>query len=366
MRECPNFWKVIIEFIAAVALSSPGYSQQNNNDINYTTDLDSIEYHLLAESLAPSSIQFPFGGIVMTDARFDTSKLGFEIHKKYVNLGIKDFKKIKLKGGVKSNISDFYNDYYQHCFSHSDDRLFIVIKTLWIDNLPDHSYREERIINIIKESYEDIYIKVEFYLKRVNDYYPLKRVDTVFQLTEQNIHSPDLKFKKNNLSFFLFTLKSLLETYDFNTMTAYASIKKQLSINEIDSFNNKRFSIPVLKAKMFTNGVYLHFKEFANNDPSVGENDYNIDKKGRVMIKEDRADERFYWAYANDSGIHIQGHRKVDFKRIGNTFEFFLGNLTSIQMTLTGNILDMNKDKGKKLMYLLTPRQIDMETGIIY
>ena len=366
MHEYVKSWMGAIGFVTAVILSLSCYSQSKTNDILYTSDLDSIEYNLVAESLAPSSIQLPFRGITILDARFDTSKLGFEKHQQFINLNKKDFRKIKLKGGIKNNILGFYNDYYQRCFSNSTDQLLMVFKTLWIDNLPDRSFRKERITDIVKESYQDIYIKVEFYLKRISDYYPLKRVDTVFQLTEQNIHSPLLKLKKNNLSFFLFALKSLLENYDFNMLTENNDHKKMISIKEIDSFNNKRFLLPVLNVKKITNGVYMHFREFANNDPSIGENDYYINKKGKVMIKNDLTNEHFYWAIADDSGIHIREPLLVDFKRIGNTFEFFLNTFAFMPKSLTGNFLDLNENKGKKIRFFLTPRQIDMETGIIY
>ena len=146
--------------------------------------LDSIQYNISPKTLAPSQIDLPFKSIEILDARFDTSKLGFEIHREYSQLRLIDFKRIKLEGGVNQSLQNFYNDYYKIAFKNSTNKLFIVLKTLWINNLPSKQFQEKIRYDLDKESFQNIYVKLEYYLNNGTEYIPLKRVDTVYQLTE--------------------------------------------------------------------------------------------------------------------------------------------------------------------------------------
>jgi hypothetical protein len=168
--------KICLLFLIIPALS---FSQKNRQKDLSTTQLDSILYSLTSKTLAPSDIVLPFSNVEILDARFDTTKLGFELHKKYDRISYKDFKKIKLEGGVNKAIENFYNDYYKLCLKGTDNKLLVVLKTLWIDNFPSPDFKEKRRYDIVKESYQNIYIKFEYYLKRANEYYAIKRVDTV-------------------------------------------------------------------------------------------------------------------------------------------------------------------------------------------
>ena len=151
---------LILVFLPAMSFSQ----KPNKNDVA-TTSLDSIVYNLTPKTLAPSTISLPFKNIEILDARFDTSKIGYELHKKYDNISFKDFKQIKLVNGIKEFLQFFYNDYYQLCLKDSLKKLLIVIKTLWIDNAPANDLIEETDdeIESVSISFQNIHVKWEYY-----------------------------------------------------------------------------------------------------------------------------------------------------------------------------------------------------------
>ena len=300
-------------------------------------------------------IDLPFKNIVVLDARFDTSKLGFEISRKFIDVNFKDFKKIKLEGGTQKAIQEFYNEYYKSCFKDRVNELLIVLKTLWIDNVPNRSFKEGRRTYIVKDSYQDIHTKVEFYLQNENKYYPLKKIDTVYQLTEQNLPQFDMKLKVNDLTFFMYAIKDLIERNNFIELVNNAANRRQLTFNQIDSFNNNR--------------------------PSV--TDYKIDEYGILKIKTDSVDSKNYWAIADGSGLHLWAHSRLDswsymrkpvksdMVRTGNTFEFFIFDQIVVPTTFSGDLvrflfIDINPGNGGKIRSVMIPRQLDMETGEVY
>lgn len=359
------------------------FSQSRSSNIQDPANLDSILFELTSKTLAPKDISLPFNKIEVLDARFDTSKLGFVIDKKSGSINSGDFKKIKLNGGISKAMQDYYNDYYQLCLNNQKNELLIVLKTLWIDNLPTGEFKVKRRFDIIRESYQDIYVKFEYYLKSGKEYYPLKRVDTVYQLTDENINSRAFNFKRNDLSFFTFTLKSLIENYDFNELLNKVDVALSLTLNSIDSFNNKRFQLPVLNFKNIKHGIFLSVTDFINNSPLTDTTNYTFDKKGNLYKNGDKKNAIFYWIISDGSGLYTKPLKKAGIIRTGKTFEFFMFNDIYMSKTAAGNLLGLipnttfpttdgfgqnqfNTGNGARLRYVLAPRQINMETGEIY
>lgn len=344
--------------------------------------LDSVEYTITTGTLAPSSIHLPFKKIEVIDARFDTSKLGFELKKWYTYISPEDFRKIKLKNGIERAITEYYNDYYRLCLKDNSNELLMVLRTLWIDNLPTSEFKQQQNADIVWEAYQNIYVKAEYYLKRGADYYPLKRVDTLYQLTEQNINSGEFNFRKNDLSFFLFTLKSLVEVYDFTGLIGQGNFRRKLTLHDIDSFNRIRFRVPALIAESRKAGIYLNGKDFANNNP-LHDSDYSIDKKGRLFSKQYSKLEIPYLIYITEEGSYSRNSRSTQVLQVGNTFELFVTSNVYLSKTVAGNIIDLIPDtkfrgmpplervefhlgNGARLHVIQAPRQINPETGDLY
>ena len=316
------------------------------------------------------------------DARFDTSKLGFEIHQEYSNIRIKDFKRIKLQGGIDKSLENFYNDYYKLALKGSTDKLLMVLKTLWIDNIPNVETNEKVRYDIERATYQNIHVKIEYYVEKIDKYYPIKRLDTVYQLTESILNSTDFKFKKNDLSFFTYVLKSLIEKYDFKDLTDGFVQKRQLSLSNIDSFNKKRFLLPILTAPIINKGVFKNFKEFSNNTASINEVEL-IKKKGEYYWANKNNGEMvsYFFLMSDSLGLSTGARKRIEAVRQSNTFEFFELSYIYLPKSVVGNMLGTipentyrypwNSNKviagdGARLQYVLAPRQINMETGLFY
>lgn len=371
-------------FLFFLALPFFGFSQKaDKNDVS-TATLDSIVYDLTQKSLAPSSIFLPFSSIEIIDTRYDTSKLGYEIHKTHDRISNNDFKKIKLNKGVQESIQLFYNDYYSLCLKGQMNKLLIVLKTLWIDNVPSDYIPLESSKIAEHESFQNIHVKWEYYIQSEHKYYPFKRIDTIYQLTQSIISSKGFKFRKNDLSFFTFVLKSQLEQIDFSDIDRKYEHKKGLSFNSIDSFNRKRFLLPIINSQTVKKGLFLNFEEFKNNNPGII--DYEMKKEKKEMVWINKADsktiEDFY--FVSDSiGIHIGSEKRRSVVPVGNTFEFFSWGSVSQSKTLAGSMLNLiptdyqiyrfnqqfqrrfDTETGTTKSYLV-PRQINMDNGEVY
>lgn len=360
------------------------FGQKLRKKIITTASLDSIIYSIDVKTVAPAAFTLPFGAIEIMDARYDTTKLGYIIKKEYAALRYQDFKKIKLKGGINDALQDFYNEYYKLRFTASPNKLLIVIKTLWINNLPITNYQENMRYNVVKESYQNIYLKFEYYLKKDSAYFPLKRTDTVFQLTESILTAQQEEFKKYDLSFFKYALKSQIEKYDFANLIDKADKTRKLTFNNIDSFNKKRFLVPALTASRFNEGVFFNFKDFSNNTPSAKDYTFKTVRGHEFLYTSaDSLKNHLYWAIADSSGLHFTSSLEKNIIRLENTFEFLSWDDIYLPKTTAGNLFSIlpqksfnrqpvygenrvNAGNGARTNYVLVPRQINMETGEFY
>lgn len=371
-------------FLFFVCVPLLSFSQKPNKNDVPTTSLDSIVYDLTQKTLAPSSISLPFKSIEILDARYDTSKLGYELHKKYDNISFKDFKQIKLTNGIKESLQFFYNDYYQLCLKDSLKKLLIVIKTLWIDNAPANDLVQETgdENESVSISFQNIYVKWEYYIQEQDNYYPFKRVDTVYRLTNPILASKEYKFKKNDLSFLMFVLKSQLENINYGQIDEKKyNAKRSLSFYSIDSFNKTRFLVPVINSENIKKGVFLTFNEFKNNTPSIEQYELKKIDKGKYWVNSKNSERiNDFYLMCDSIGIHTGANKRISVFRVGNTFEFFGSGLIPVSNSLIGNLLRsgsaINNDRpfqqkynfadGGELQGINVPRQINMETGTFY
>ena len=80
--------------------------------------------------------------------------------------------------------------------------------------MPNRHGEEERNV-LYNLSQQDIYAKFEYYLGSANAYVPLKRIDTIFQLTpDKKIEDYDPK-DENKLPFFCFALEKMIENVNY-------------------------------------------------------------------------------------------------------------------------------------------------------
>lgn len=353
------------------------FAQTGSVKVKSPSELDSIIYDISIIEPVAETIKLPFGKIEVIDARFDTSKLGFTFNRKGSRLTYKDFKKIKLGGGVAGNIQRFYNNYYRSGFNGSDDKLLIVLKRLWVNNFPLNKLLATEY-EIEHQSLQNIYVKFEYYLCRGNDYYPLLRTDTIYRLADEHIKTFETDFKNNDMIFFGYTLKGLIEKPDFNDFVAKATTKRKLTIDDIRVFNEKRISLPILTAVKYNEGVYSNSKEFINNSPSAKEFTINNNGNLKAMNVEDII-ASMCWGFADSNGLHKTSAKEVGIFRVGNSFEFFSRETVDPSRTIGGLFFDSfsflpgpgaistpGSITQSRLKTIIVPRQLDMETGEVY
>src|SRR5437868_9039860 len=119
-------------------------------------------------------------------------------------------------------------------------------------------------IEIDHLSKQNIYARFEYYLSLNDAYAPVKRTDTIFQLT------PDAKVEdfsarnENQLPFLCFALEKMVENVNFDLYTKNLAAKKKMSVKEINEYNDKEKNIPILTGPI-NHGLFLTFQEFKNN-----------------------------------------------------------------------------------------------------
>jgi hypothetical protein len=336
-------------------------------------------FELEVKTIPGDSLKLPFEAIKVIDGRLDTSKLGFGVNQVSSLLGNKYFLRILLKQGIEKGIENFYNHYYQHNFTCNGKTLVISIRKLWINSMPITMAKGSGR-NLKMSSEQDIYAKFEYYIGSGNVFLPLKRVDTVFQLTPLTKIEDYNKKEEGKLPFLCFALEKMVENVNYQTYINYSREKKKMTIEDIENYNAKIKNIPIL-TEPIKKGVFMTFDEFKNNLPSVTifskrklrRNIFEIvDKKDNTILH--------YYAYYDGTTFGkgkplsslshklLQNHDVL--YKVGNSFQFYETHIMNGNMQTTIN--DINGYSTNIPIFipdrsiLRVPRQIDLETGEIY
>ena len=305
-------------------------------------------FELTVKTIPSKELKLPFQFIKIIDTRFDTSKLGFRFKHRHLSANT-IFEKMILRPGNEKGVENFYNEYYKYNFTPNGKVLLISIKKLWINNVPDKQRENQRKdIKRLSLSQQDVYAKFEYYLGSENTYTPLKRIDTVFQLT------PDTKVEdfdpkdENKLPFFCFALEKMIENVNYELYARDLERKKKMSEGDIEKYNATIKNIPILNEPI-KRGVFVTFNEFIKNGPSVisfskskilKKKIYEIiDEKGNVILD--------YFAYNDGKKPAIAKHLADLFAanvsqdnfgiyRVNNSFQFFENYFQYSQINTSG------------------------------
>lgn len=354
-----------------ILLSAVVFAQIDDNPNNLRAKI----FELRVKTIPPATLKLPFHSIKIIDARLDTSKLGFRITNKVFVTVNKVFEKIILKPGIAAGIESFYNEYYKNNFSANGNVLLISLKKLWINSLPDRQAKYERK-NIDRSSLQDIYARFEYYLGSANAYIPLKRIDTVFQLTpDAKVADYDPK-DENKLPFFCFALEKMVENVNYGFYIKDLEQRRKMTLEEVEKYNTGAKNIPVLNESIKA-GVFLNFEEFKNNRPSV-----TMFSKRKILKKKiyEIADEKgniitHYFAYFDGeklamgkplTGLFAANISQDNYNiyKVGNSFQFFENHILIRQEDDT--YVSNDTYTGTRHSIVWVPRQIDMETGEVY
>jgi len=346
-------------------IGTTSFSQLKARDEENPETLDSRIYDLKPGS-DTSSLKFPFEKIEVIDRRFDTTKIGYALKLDLLRARKRAFVKMRLKNDLSGSVQKFYNDTYQKNFSKTGYELFIVIKTLWISAMPVSSLQHTK--ESVEKSDIDIRLKFEYYLKKGDQYIPLKRIDTAFQVLKSDTTNEE---QDSKIKFLGYCLKRMIENPDYSSYISSLEKRPGKTLQQIEIFNSKRCDIPILKDSL-KKGIYLTFEEFRNNTPSI----LNFTKKlivnKNVFLTSDEIPIRHFWGYYDGINIGYGTSGNDILFRTGNTFQLF---------TLEGVFRRVSLDLGALAISPVThlvplpgsiekavwcPKELDMETGELY
>jgi len=313
-----------------------------------------------------------FTDFEVMDARADTGKIGYfsgHFNKVY---------KLGLEKGVKEDIGAFLFGYYKPVLTDNGCSVLIVIRKLWFSQYDSLVHVKTSDV-LITDRVGLLRLKLEFYLKKAGDYYPLYRFDSSINM----VIDPGRLFSEATWNNEL-TIPNVAATLANGIISATGKLfekdpgkivekERKLTLIDITRFSTRPFDVPVLSAVKYKKGIYLSFANFQQNQPG---NDYvsvDMDKYGDVLFVKDEKGNEYptnkVWGYCDGENLFITSGRNF-FKliRTQNSFEFYgIKNIRerfNYKYTYTnpnGESPTMLHKKKPKMN--LFPYQVDMETG---
>ncbi len=354
-------------FLILVSLTAFCQTKQEIIPAKLKEDIITIQ----AKDNIAAGYNFPFSSVKVIDYRFDTSKIGFGRSRNAYNekrslFAAYPFKKIILKKGLQQSVENFYNDYYKNCFSNDSIQLLIVIKRFWADPFPNSQVKRQKIF-IVQESTFDLYVGFEFFMNKNKLYLPLKRIDTVFQISANTSNIEYLDFKEKKYSIYEYVLTKVFESLNYQMYADhFETSKNKKTLAELIAFSERRFNYPILKDSILKKGIYMNFSEFRNNQPSIENYKLEIKKKiGKLLYNgNDSSQVLKYWGYCDGEKIY-NGDLEYPLSRVENTFDFFANRFDYFKDSFP-LIIGSSVDDSPSFIKVVEPFQIDMETGKIY
>jgi hypothetical protein len=268
-------------------------------------------------------------------------------------------------------VEQWMNNYLQLTDKAVDRTILVVIKKL---RLSKEVTPEQQNANTPGQPHngwdQGIVSKIDFYLQSGPDYFPLYRIDSVFNFAE-NERLPDAAplFIKTALK------NSLAGLWSINIDDVKAK-RRRLSFNDIYINYTKNEAIPVLKAATYKKGVYKSFEEFKNNNPSITIYELRPGRMGDMLHVKEGAEEyplRNAWGYCDGTNLYVNsGDKYAQLVKQQNSFYFF--GIKSVRRKVTHDLmyssgLNIIQNTGRKnTNFIMEPKYylVDMETGEVY
>jgi hypothetical protein len=313
------------------------------------------------DPVAPSSPDAfrPFSHFEVIDERPDTTRIG--VHGNLPMNSHKFDRQLTFPDPAALELSRYLNRYFVH--PDAPDTALVVLRQLWLSDTDPYfpvagPYRPASQGQQPEKTH--IRLKAEVYARRDNRYLPLVRIDTL-QATA-NVTYNTVKCTYNGWEK---ELVALLEELTENA--ALAAARKESSIkwitwDDIQRFNQTRFTVPIFNSPTLSRGVYASFEEFRDNAPSI--RDFEIKKNsGALAIYLKGGDGTSYythnaWGCCDGRQVFLmQDGLLKPLRKAGNSFCFYgiePDELAPAPGTFGGHT-------ERHCLYI-----IDMDTGDIY
>ena len=306
-------------------------------------------------------------GIEILDLRDDTSSLGYYFNKFY-----KKVRRIVFDTSTEYVVGNWISKYLKIDKGNVGDNLVICLKKLRISN--------EATLKVFENGHEGLadngwdagaLVKIEFYLRKEQFYYPLYRYDSLLNI--------DGKLPDDAPMFLTTAFSSAFSKLSTINLEQIPETSRKITLQDIIARTNKETEIPILIETVYKKGVYKTFEEFKMNAPSVTDYEFKKGKFGDMLyVKEgdNEFPERTAWGFCDGKSVFISSTDIFsELIRDGSTFYFRgIKQVTKKTKRTAATILkitpiELAVNRGEKYSsYSVNNKyyQIDMETGEIY
>ena len=280
---------------ASLFLIGPGRASAQSKDSASLSFLESVTIRLVdPDSLPAARPENMFRHFEVIDQRPDTARIG--IHTGIASRHSPN-KQLSFGQPAKEEIAAYLNTHFAR--PGAPYTALVVIRTLW---LSDANYFREDLMQDRAKRGEKTHIrfKAEIYASKEEGYMPIYRFDSA-HISKRNIYSLWGQDLAGMLADFADSASLL---------TARKAGKgRTLSREEIQQFNQSRFSAPVTTDTAFIRGVYASFDEFRNNNPSIRDFELKQENDHFLLYVKDQGGTAYYshdaWGYCDGKGIFI-------------------------------------------------------------
>jgi len=299
-------------------------------------------------------IKIPYRSLVINDERPDTLKAGYF----YPGTNDKGIKKVCFTNRMTQQLSSFFDSQLQY-ESESGDSIFACVRKIWFGSYDTTDVKENKLTLRTRK----LALKIEFYKRSQDCYFPLYRFDSSINIPETLSRKPSEVLETALIA----SVRALEKnSYTNNTML------KCLSRQQIDSFNRISKSFPVLNEKMAKKGVYMTVEQFRNNAPAYTE--FKLKPGGRSDQLSINGMEgprtKDAWAVSTGEKMYVRmGANYFEIFKSGSTYDFYgfdtffrAPSYNSRTTPLGVGLLNMITTK----ITDFKPFQLNLETGEIY
>ncbi len=307
--------------------------------------------------------------INVIDARADTFALG------YLKKGIlRTFKKIQFSTPGLTAIQYFSKGVLAADPVNLSSEILLVVKELWLSEEDTDYDSKDKIQDVDEKLYPESHIKVklDFYLKKDDAFYPLYRFDSSLTKT-----LPLKDYASEHIQDALHAGIAKIQQYNLANIPA---TKTALTLSDILHYNDGRFGLSILKDTVKKMGVYASYEDFKANSPSIEEYEIKRGKLGDELYTKSQDGRwlvtRSAWGYCDGSTCYIKsGENYFELIRVENSYYFYGSKVLSRAEVMNNSYrrnnygsYDYQKNSSgiKSYRNLLSPLKLNIETGTIY
>lgn len=310
---------------------------------------------------APSQhYTLPFSGVRILDQRFDTSKLGYLLNGS-------TFNKAALHNNA-STLEQYMNTHYRWQ-SKDANQLLLVVRTLWITNRRAGEGTEH---NESKDSkfQGSLVVKIDAFASSAGGCKALKRIDSTM------VSEPITKSNAGNILAEL--TQTILEKFAGMDVAATINGKKLIPLAEIETHYRSFHDKLAIKQPSAIRGIYVSFNDFLNNRPKIESFTLEQTESADYLYLEVGNEQVLFtdfWGFHDGQNLYIRVGTNF-FKLFKDQEAYsFTGCLQSVHKTkarsqgrIVRNLIwgNLGEAHQSRLVNLLRPMQVNMETGGVY